>query len=160
MDRPSTSADESDSKATRAGTAETVASLSARFSAPLRRFFAKRRIPRDDVDDLVQDVFVRLASRPNLGATERLDAYLFTTAANLLNDRRRRQISRAANAHESFDEDLHGDLLDATGPERTLLATQTVAKLIEALYELRNGLARCLSCITSKTIPMPKSRGS
>ncbi|MDB6088406.1 MAG: hypothetical protein JWN85_1190 [Gammaproteobacteria bacterium] len=122
--------------APQAGTAEIVASLSARFRVPLQRFFAKRQIPRDDVDDLVQDVFVRLASRPNFESTERLEAYLFTTAANLLNDRYRRQIFRATHAHVPFDEGLHAEFLETDGPERSLLATQVVAQLVEALFEL------------------------
>jgi RNA polymerase sigma factor (sigma-70 family) len=113
-----------------------IASLSARFRTPLRRFFEKRRIPRDDIDDLVQDVFVRMASRPEVESMERLEAYLFTTASNLLRDRHRRLTSREADAHESFDENVHGDALQTHGPERVLLATQIVAQLVEALFEL------------------------
>jgi RNA polymerase sigma factor (sigma-70 family) len=118
------------------GKTSVVASLSARFRVPLRRFFEKRRIPRDDIDDLVQDVFVRMASRPEVESVERLEAYLFTTAANLLRDRHRRLTYREADAHESYDETVHGVALETHSPERALLATQIVAALVEALFEL------------------------
>lgn len=120
----------------RADRVSVVASLSARFRVPLQRFFAKRRIPKDDVDDLVQDVFVRMASRPNVESLERLEAYLFTTAANLLRDRHRRLTFMGADAHEPYDETLHGDVEPALSPERSLLATQIIAQLVEALFEL------------------------
>ncbi len=113
-----------------------IESLSARFRGPLRRFFLKRRIPRDDVDDLVQEVFVRMASRPGVESMERLEAYIFTIASNLLRDRYRRMTSRGADAHEPYDEAVHGGEQETHGPDRALLATQIVVQLIEALYEL------------------------
>ena len=139
MDRSPTKTDErgpdASAKAS-APSAPVVASLSARFRTPLRRFFTKRRIPKDDVDDLVQDVFVRMASRPEVESMERLEAYLFTTAANLLRDRHRRLTFQGISAHEPYDESLHGDAVETFGPERSLLATQIVAQLVEALFEL------------------------
>jgi RNA polymerase sigma factor (sigma-70 family) len=120
----------------RLDSASVIASLSARFRVPLQRFFVKRRIPRDDVDDLVQDVFVRMASRPNVESLERLEAYLFTIAANLLRDRHRRQTFMGTDAHEPYDESLHGDAEHTLSPERSLLAAQIIAQLVEALFEL------------------------
>lgn len=93
-------------------------------------------MPKDDVEDLVQDVFVRLAARPNVESVERLEAYLFATASNLLRDRHRRMTARAAGEHESYDESLHGVAQETGDPERALLAAQAVAKLVEALFEL------------------------
>ena len=139
MDRSPTKTDEPAPDAPAnpsAPSAPVIASLSARFSTPLRRFFTKRRIPKDDVDDLVQDVFVRMASRPEVESMERLDAYLFTTAANLLRDRHRRLTFQGISAHEPYDESLHGDAVETLGPERSLLATQIVAQLVEALFEI------------------------
>lgn len=138
MDRLTTQTDaaENDPAPARAGVEHVIAALSRRFRGPLRRFFQKRRIPRDDVDDLIQDVFVRLAARPNIESMERLEAYLFTTAANLLHDRHRREVSHATHAHEPFDESLHDHLVQTDGPERALLATQVIARLVDALFEL------------------------
>ena len=138
MDPSTTKADqpETDATAGRTGTTQVVASLSARLAPALRRFFRSRQIPRDDVEDLVQDVFVRLASRPNVASMERLEGYLFTTASNLLRDRHRRMSAHAAGAHESYEESLHGSVQETNSPERALLATQAVVKLVEALFEL------------------------
>ncbi|HWT52955.1 MAG TPA: sigma factor, partial [Caulobacter sp.] len=70
-----------------------------RHEGMLRRFVASR-IGRDaDVDDIVQEVFVRFARRTPGEAIERLEAYLFQTANNLIRDRaRRRQVRRDAAA--------------------------------------------------------------
>jgi RNA polymerase sigma factor (sigma-70 family) len=137
MDRSPTSASELQNPGPKGeGTATVIESLSARFRGPLRRFFEKRNIPRSDVEDLIQDVFLRLAAREGVESMERLEAYLFTTASNLLTDRHRRLTSRAAEAHVSYEESLHGGSLDTGSPERALLATQIVAKLVEALFEM------------------------
>ena len=138
MDSPSTQAEEAGRGATtaRRAAAEVIASLSAQLSPALRRFFKNRRIPKEDIEDLVQEVFVRLASRPNVESLERIEAYLFATASNLLHDRYRRMTTRLADEHESYEEARHGVAQDTNNPERVLLATQIVAKLIEALFEL------------------------
>jgi len=133
MDPLPTTADKPGSGTT---TAQIVASLSARLAPALRRFFKSRRIPQDDVEDLVQDVFVRLASRPNVESMERLEGYLFTTASNLLRDRHRRRVARSAGTHEPYEESLHGSVQETDSPERALLARQAVVKLVEALFEL------------------------
>jgi len=67
---------------------------------------------------------------------ERLEAYLFATASNLLRDRHRRMTARATDEHESYEESRHGVVQDTHNPERVVLAAQTVAKLVEALFEL------------------------
>ena len=138
MDHPPTQAAElaPGTSAADSSHARIIASLSQRLGPALRSFFKNRRIPREDVEDLVQDVFVRLASRPNVESMERLEAYLFATASNLLRDRHRRRMARAADAHESYEEIRHGVREDANNPERVLLATQIVAQLVAALFEL------------------------
>lgn len=102
----------------------------------LRRFFEKRAIPRDEIDDLVQDVFLRLASRPNLESSAHLEAYIFKSASNLLHDRHRRQITKAAAMHEVYDEDIHGSALAAPGPDRLLQGAQSMQQFLAALHEL------------------------
>ena len=78
-----------------------------RFRASLLRFF-ERRVDRLEAEDLVQDVFVRLARRGDLDRIENLGGYVFETAANVLRDRGRRRRVRAADRHELFDNDRHG----------------------------------------------------
>lgn len=110
--------------------------LSARFRRPLRRYFEKRGIPRDELDDLVQDVFVRLAARAGLDPPEHVEAYVFKLASNLLRDRHRRLSARAAGQHEAYEEDVHGSAHATFGPERLLHGAQGLEQLVAALYEL------------------------
>jgi RNA polymerase sigma factor (sigma-70 family) len=128
--------DPSQQSAAKTERVRTIESLSTRFRGPLRRFFAKRRIPPHDIDDLVQEVFIRMAVRRDVASVQRLEAYLFTVAANLLRDRHRYLSSQAMKGHEPYDEALHGGALQSQGPDRALLATQMVAQLVEALHEL------------------------
>jgi RNA polymerase sigma factor (sigma-70 family) len=113
-----------------------IEALSHRFRVPLQRFFQKRIGRRAEIDDLVQEVFLRLAAGGRIETVDRPEAYLFKTAANVLNDRWRRSTVRAAEAHESYDEALHGNARETPNPERALLGVQAVEQLVEALYEL------------------------
>jgi RNA polymerase sigma-70 factor (ECF subfamily) len=111
--------------------------LSRRFRAPLRRFFEKRIGRRQaEIEDLVQEVFLRLAGSGKIESVEQPEAYLFRTAANVLNDRWRRQTARSAEAHEPYDEAVHGSARETLCPERTLLGKQAIEQLVAALYEL------------------------
>jgi RNA polymerase sigma-70 factor (ECF subfamily) len=89
------------------------------------------------VEDLVQQVFLRLSQHPQLGAIENPDAYIFQTAANILKDharrdgvRRRYVVGAAPGVEESVD--WHSDL----SPERVLQGEQSVAELVAALRAL------------------------
>jgi len=120
--------------------AETSASvmeaLSLRLRAPLRRYFHNRRVPPDEIEDLLQEVFLRLSARAGVEGIERIDAYVFATASNLLRDRRRHSKSHAADAHESYDDAIHGSQRATLEPERIVLGAQLVTELMAALYEL------------------------
>lgn len=118
------------------GHARALESLSARLRAPLKRYFEKHGVPRDEIDDLVQDVFVRLASHAGLDSTERLDAYVFKSASNLLHDRYRRRKVRAAGLHDEYDEEVHGAQIATFDPHRLVGATQSIEQLVAALQEL------------------------
>jgi RNA polymerase sigma-70 factor (ECF subfamily) len=113
-----------------------IEALSRQFRAPLERFFEKRIGRQTEVDDLVQEVFLHLAGGGKVESVERPEAYLFKTAANVLNDRWRRLTTRAAEAHEPYDEVVHGSARETLCPERTALGLQAVEQLIAALYEL------------------------
>ena len=118
------------------GASTVMKTLSLRLRAPLKRFFTNRHIPSHEVDDLVQEVFLRLSARGGVERLERLEPYVFATASNLLRDRRRHLTSKAAEAHVPYDEALHGNSRPALEPDRILLGTQMVTRLVEALYEL------------------------
>src|SRR5689334_19129702 len=59
------------------------------YGPALRRYFLRRADPAD-VDDLIQDVFLRLQARGATAHIENVEGYLFRTAANVLGHRRRR----------------------------------------------------------------------
>ena len=121
------------------GTADKVAAieaLSRRFRVPLERFFEKRIGRQVEIDELVQEVFLHLAGGGKIESVERPEAYLFRTAANVLNDRWRRLSARAAEAHEPYDEAVHGSAQETLSPERALLGAQAIEQLVAALYEL------------------------
>lgn len=104
-----------------------------RHEGMLRRFIALRIGGGADVDDLVHEVFVRFARRPPGESVERLDSYLFQTAANLIRDRARRQQVRRLAAPEI--EDDAAAQVPAT-PEQTLIDRETLTEVRRALADL------------------------
>lgn len=80
------------------------AALHARFRRPLQRFFASYRLNADDVDDLTQEVFMRLAVPGVPADLRRPDAFVFTLARNLLRDRARRLHTRALATAVAVDD--------------------------------------------------------
>jgi RNA polymerase sigma-70 factor (ECF subfamily) len=67
------------------------------FAAPLRAFVA-RRAPREvETDDVLQDVFLRIQEQlPNLRDSDRIDAWIFQIARNVVADAFRRRTRREA----------------------------------------------------------------
>ena len=106
---------------------------SRRYRPALLSFFQRRMPPGADREDLVQEVFLRLA-RQDLTAIANVEGYLFQAAANVLKDWRRRGARRAADAHEPVEEDLPAEV--DFSPERVLLGKDAVAELIAALEAL------------------------
>jgi RNA polymerase sigma factor (sigma-70 family) len=117
-------------------TSTVMKTLSLRLRAPLRRYFTNRHIPPHEVDDLVQEVFLKLSARGGVDHVERIEPYVFATASNLLRDRRRHLTSHAAESHVPYDETAHGYSRATLEPDRILLGTQRVTQLVQALYEL------------------------
>jgi RNA polymerase sigma-70 factor (ECF subfamily) len=136
MYRPTTTATESNPTTRLADKAVVIEELSRQFRAPLARFFEHRIGQQAEVDDLVQEVFLRLAASDRIESVDRPEAYIFRTAANLLIDRKRRLTTHAADAHDSYDEALHGGARETCNPERALLGTQALEQLVAILHEL------------------------
>ncbi len=99
----------------------------------LRRFFSKR-VPAGDIDDLVQEVFLRMKVHGQDPPIERLDRYLFTVAASVLSDQARRRTVRHHGAHESLEENHH-PIEDLT-PERVLLDREALQVVVAAIADL------------------------
>src|ERR1700693_5374140 len=111
-----------------------LADLDRRYRVPLNRYFGKRIREAYDVDDLVQEVFVRLVRQAAIESVQQIDSYVFQTAANVIRDRARRHAARHHREHDALSEsDLPTNDLS---PERVLLGTEQLARAIAALEEL------------------------
>lgn len=108
-----------------------LASWAREFQQPLLRYFRKRMSPPEDAQDLVQDVFLRLSKRADLSNIERIEGYLFQTAASVLADRFRKQ-SRLPDRMISYEDSLHGE--DDITPDRVLAGKRDLEELIEGLH--------------------------
>jgi RNA polymerase sigma-70 factor (ECF subfamily) len=109
-----------------------LAELLVRYRPILARFFQRRIRPESDVDDLIQEVFARLARRGDLAQIGQVEGYIFQVAANLVRERahklNRRDLSQEGFAAQAGEEDF--------SPERILLGEEAIKQVFQALYEL------------------------
>lgn len=105
---------------------------------PIRRwlqgFFRRRTRHEHDIDDMVQDVFLRIAARDDSEPVDHLGAYVMRTASNVLVDVSRRRSARRADWHISFDPGLDG--ADEIDPERILAGKEELHAATAALLSL------------------------
>lgn len=116
--------------------AEPVSDLSdcgARFTPALRAFFSRRAHP-NDVEDLVQEVLLRIQKRQPGAVVGNVEGYLFEVAANVLVDRGRRDRTRRRSDHCELEEIHHP--VDEVSPERVLQGREKMARAMAALGEL------------------------
>jgi RNA polymerase sigma factor (sigma-70 family) len=111
-----------------------VAALSRDLRPALLRYFERRGVATADVEDAAQEVFARLSRRDGVSAIERLDAYLFETAANVAIDYHRRGATRHVTAHDVYDDRVHA--LEDFSPERVYCGREEVGALLRGLREL------------------------
>ena len=112
----------------------TLARRSAVLRGALVRFFQRQVQDPTEVDDLVQEVFLRMVKRGGAGQLEHLDGYIFQTAASVLKDRGRRRKVRAADRHIPLDLDV-ADAIEP-GAERLLIGKQALRAVGLILLEM------------------------
>jgi RNA polymerase sigma factor (sigma-70 family) len=100
----------------------------------LRRYFSKNGVDEGELDDLVQEVFLRLVRRGDVRDLEQLDGYVILTATSVLTDRWRRRKARHADRHIPFDEARHAE--PVSGPDAALMARQALRSTSLSLLEL------------------------
>lgn len=83
---------------------EQLGAVVVRYRAALVKFFMKRCGDPAVAEDLAQEVFIRLAEQDDPARIVNLEAYLFQTAANLMRDRYRRDVTHHAGAHVSLED--------------------------------------------------------
>ena len=101
------------------------------LEAALMQFLQHHWRNRSDVEDLVQDVYVRLYEAAQKQIPEHPRRFLFTTARNLLIDRARR--AQIIPIEALPDLDALDVALDTPGPERNAIARDELRRLQEAL---------------------------
>ncbi|MET3528257.1 RNA polymerase sigma factor [Phenylobacterium koreense] len=112
---------------------EGLAYASLPYQQALRAFF-RRRTDGHEIDDLIQEVLLRLHNRRRGGEVANLSSFIFQTATNVLLDRRRRDTVRRRGAHCELEEIHHP--LDELSPDRILQAKQEASLAMEALAAL------------------------
>lgn len=100
----------------------------------LRRYFGRQGCAPHEIDDLVQEVFLRIIQRGDADRVEQLDGYIFQTAASVLTDRHRRRRVRAADRHEPFEIEHHPR--DDVSPDEVLLGREALGQVGAALLAL------------------------
>ena len=121
---------------------EVLRDLDMRFRKPLSVYFRRRLAGlSEDTEDLTQEVFIRLARRPDRNNGETLEAYVFKIAASVLSDWRRARVSRRSDTHVNLDDAIESVtfpsvLVEARSPERVLAGKEALLSLEKALAEL------------------------
>ena len=96
------------------------------YAPALRSYFRKRCAPAD-VEDLVQEVLLRMHSRRASSEIENIGGYIFTVAAHVLIARGKRNAAMVPDLAES---------VDTITPERIVLARREVDRVVQAIEEL------------------------
>jgi RNA polymerase sigma factor (sigma-70 family) len=111
-----------------------IEALNREHGTALIRYFQRRGIQTEQAEDAAQEVFVRLAKRGDLAGIERIDGYLFQTAANVAADVYRKAKSDRSSAHVAYDETLHA--LSDHSPEELLQGREGLRLVLIGLKEL------------------------
>jgi RNA polymerase sigma-70 factor (ECF subfamily) len=111
-----------------------LAARSRSLRGALARYFRRRLPDANEVDDLVQEVFLRIVRRGNSQDLDRFEGYAFETAASVIKDRFRRRRVRMSASHVAFEPDLHGQT--DVSPEQTVLAREALRSTTRAIMAL------------------------
>ena len=103
------------------------------YSGSLKAYL-RRSVDESEAEDLVQDVYLRIARHPGLGMVENLQAFLYTTATNLLRDRWRRANAKYAPALVNIEDCVLA--VGASDPAEIVEWRETVERLAEAFETL------------------------
>jgi RNA polymerase sigma factor (sigma-70 family) len=105
-----------------------------RHDAELRRYLRRRLRSAEDLDDTIQEIYVRIARYPNTEAILNTQAFVMTIAANLLRDRYSAAVRRPLDLGLPIGE---AEVPCARpSPERQIDSQQTLALVIAALKDL------------------------
>lgn len=112
----------------------TVKGLFLRYSADVRRFLGARLFQHEDVEDMVQETFLKAHRHANWNKVDNPKAYLVSTARNIFLDRLRsdkRDVTR--NAHEISGLEIEDD---QPSPEQCAISRNDYQHLCAAIEQL------------------------
>ena len=112
--------------------ADEVRALMAAYGPGLRRYFRKRA-PAHEVDDLVQNVFLKMQARSAAEPVADIERYLFRIAATVLVDGHRDDPLGLAR-HEALHEGI--EPVDTLSPERILIGAEALDRIMAVLQAL------------------------
>ena len=108
--------------------ADELRGLMAAYGPGLRRYFRKRA-PAHEVDDLVQNVFLKMQAR----SAADVERYLFRIAATVLVDGHREDPLHLRR-HEALHEGI--EPVDGLSPERILIGAEALDRIMAVLRSL------------------------
>ena len=114
-----------------------IAALFQQHQDALLRYCRARSRNGAEADDVLQEVFCNLASKPHLRINGRPRAYLFRMARNLMLNRHQAEQARRADAHVHLDMVEEAALASPTpSVEVVVQLRQDIATVMKALEEL------------------------
>jgi RNA polymerase sigma-70 factor (ECF subfamily) len=117
--------------------------------ANLIRFFAARTSSPAAAEDLVQELYLKLAARPGAIEAENPTALLYRIALNLLRDRargERRAAARDADWRGAHHASMAGeDVVDEAPADEVTASRQRLRQLVEAVAELPPQMRRAFT---------------
>lgn len=117
-----------------------LADVHATFDCSLGRFFARRGVARDEIADLTQEVYLRLARQPDVGTIRSARAFVFATATNLLRDRFRRKLTRGYEQH--IEAEVAEIPSESADPQKEVECTQQLNLALLAIRSLKPATRR------------------
>jgi RNA polymerase sigma-70 factor (ECF subfamily) len=132
------------------------------YSPRLARFFGRRGLPEEEIEDLTQETLLRVYRnrRAFMSATE-FEAWLFTIAGNVLRNDVRRQRTEKRSGHEVSltrveDGTMPEVAADGADPLAQSLQRETRAKVGEALGKLPPQMRLCAVLRYQRGHPHPE----
>lgn len=121
-----------------------LAALIAQHRAELLRFLVARTGDRDEADDLLQELWLRVRDA-DAGPVANGRAYLFRAANNLVLDRARERGRRAARDSAWSQQEYGDDPVDpGASADAAMVAREEAARLASAIGNLPDGARRAL----------------
>lgn len=103
------------------------------YGPALRRYFC-RRTSASEVDDLVQEVFLKLQSARANAPIENVERYLFVVARNMVISQHRARMSRGFGLHVEYNDTI--DYRDNLSPERIAIGKEEYSRVIKCILNL------------------------